>query len=237
MLTGKHVLEEVEEIRSRLSEIFDLPEQELSAIVSGKPLTIKKNIPAPSAMKYKKALSQCGLECLIEPMDEPSLLDAEDLESAKRREVPTQTQVTTPAPAPAQEAKTPAATASDSVPSPVAAKSSGDAKMILAPAGARIGPRPSVARHDIPSVDHLEAGFADRLAPESPEGPKPPSVDHLEADFADRLAPESPQGPPPPSVDHLDMAAPGERLGPEKKDEKLELDLSHLALNTPKGSE
>ena len=44
VVTGKQLIADLDEIRSRVLEIFDLPEKQLEALLGGKALVIKKNV-------------------------------------------------------------------------------------------------------------------------------------------------------------------------------------------------
>jgi len=227
VVTGRLLHDDVDSIKQKIVKIFNLPEPQLKALVSGKALIIKKNITASNAMQFKKALTECGLECIAEPMDEASIVQADELEAQGQ----------------AQDKAL------------VKPESSSPKSFKMAPVGSRIGPRPNIPNSVIPNVDHLQAGRSDRLSPESQPGPPPPNVDHLQATASDRLSPESQPGPTPPNVDHLNVApvgdtlgkpvaAPspkinidhiavakvGETLGEAKQVAELELDLSHLSL-------
>ena len=239
IVTGKKLIEEVDTIREKLLEIFDLPEQQLTALLSDKALVIKKNVPPSHAMKFKKALTQCGLECMVEPMNEESIVEASDLDEQKPSAKPVPAQQANPqpqsdsppAPKPAPEsvkqptavkppetpqpsvAEKPAEAVADlsnrSIPPSLVGKSGEDIvvpELLVAAAGSRIGPRPMLVNTNLPDTEHLSAGFADRLAPASEEGP------------------------PPPNVDHIGVAPVGSSLGEEKEFKPLQIDLSHLSM-------
>lgn len=240
VLTGKQLVGDIDKIREDILTLFDLPQAQLNALVSGKALTVKKNVPAPSAMKFKKALTGCGLECLVEPMNEDSIVNAEDLEHHRDS--------TPPVASAASAQKEPVRKEPASSPVPMA-------DLVMAPAGSRLGPRPATHKKPLPDIDHLEAGSFERLSPETEEGPEPPNVDHLSVTAHDklapeasappappsvdhlataehdRLAPEPPDAPLPPKVDHIDVAEPGATLSHVKSAAPLELDLSHLKMD------
>lgn len=236
--TGEQLIADIDEIRRQISAIFDLSEKQLDVLVGGKPLVIKKEITASNAMQYKKALIKCGLGCMVEPMSEESIVEAQDLPSAAvdaaaQRVEPISPPLAHALPSTSQQTPQVVPQISEKITTkePVAKP---PADLMMAPAGARIGPRPSIMKHVIPSTDHLTADFADRLVPEKTPGPPPPNVDHLVlGEVGERLGVAKTSAQPPPKVPPLDLSEAGTQIGPDKVEVKLELDLSHISLEKP----
>ena len=240
IVTGKALIDDQEMIRNNLKQTFDLPEQQLTALLSQKPLVIKKNLEASLAMKYKKAIEQAGLETKVEAMEDETLYDAaQSLEHSAASESEPEPQESHQQNTEAQ-ASQPSATKDtqikDTQIKETQTKQAPATDFRLAPVGARIGPRAAVKAFQTDAIDELTADYSERLAPETEKGPEPPATDHLSADFAERLSPETEAGPEPPATDHIQLGELGENMAEAKAEQTLELDLSALSLKEKKES-
>jgi len=144
-ITGQLLIESIDQIRQNLQDTFDLPEQQLNALLAGKPLVIKANIDSQQAMQFKKALTAAGLETLAEPMSEDSLISAQSLESAADTKPQAQASAFKMAPVGSRIGPRPA---TNFPPIPTTDHLSADFSERLAPAS-EPGPKP-------PNVDHIQ---------------------------------------------------------------------------------
>jgi len=212
--TGRYQVNDIEAMQRKLEQTFKLSPAKALGLLRGKPVSIKKSVNASQAARYKKALLACGLDAQIEPADE---LVAPKIEGS---DSPSQ---------PVPRVATPAAS-----PKPSQINKSA-AEIQLAPAGARIGPRPSNRPIALPEIDHLQASACDRLAPPAKPGPAPPKVDHLQAQQVDRLAPITPSISPPPAG-AFELASPGSRLSDPSDEPLLSIDISELEITKPESN-
>ncbi|MBN1780370.1 hypothetical protein JW948_04535 [bacterium] len=65
VLIGK----DVQQVKNQLAQKFKLDAAAVQKLFSGKPVTIKKNIPRVKALKYRDAFLEAGAKCYIEWMD------------------------------------------------------------------------------------------------------------------------------------------------------------------------
>ena len=231
IVSGAYLIENLEVVKQNLLEAFDLPANQLQALLSGKALVVKKNLAPGLAMKFQKALRQAGLDASVQAMDE-DLLDSpttflddvkpDSAQSAKSE--PSEEEVTVSASTQNTSVVQTATTTKDTnVESP---KSS----FRVAPLGARVGPRPAAFKGELPKTDHLATEHYERLAPEAPPAPAPPNVDHLSLDqLGAQLGQEKPQSAPPEMNQKLVLDEPGVILVEPKDVKPLEIDTKHLS--------
>jgi hypothetical protein len=57
-----------EEVKAKVSKIFNADDAKLAQLFSGKRIVIKKNVDQATAAKYQTALNRAGAECEISPL-------------------------------------------------------------------------------------------------------------------------------------------------------------------------
>lgn len=76
--------EHIAEVRARMGELFQLKDEQLDKVFSGKPLRFIKNIDHDTAQRYCTAIDEIGMTCQIEDASdngEASSFELEPLDS------------------------------------------------------------------------------------------------------------------------------------------------------------
>ena len=66
-----------EQARARLGQLFQVGEQQLNTLFSGRRIVIKQGLDAAAAERYRQAIDRAGAVCLVEPMEQEPAQEAE----------------------------------------------------------------------------------------------------------------------------------------------------------------
>ena len=195
------------DVYESIGKLFKIQGEKLDVVFSGKKIAIKRKVDHATAKKYQAAISRAGLICSIEPM--PSAPGAN-------------TNINNEPPV----AKSVDNTGVEENASQASSSGGGDGKQEVHKAGKQV----EGVKQKAPRNFRLAPPGA-RVSPISKPPPPPPNVDHI------GLSPRAPFEQKQTVVDKvpdtsgLSLGEPGVRLGEEKQQPQVDINLDHIQLD------
>jgi hypothetical protein len=70
VLTGLQFRQDRREVRDKLAKLFKADSDRVEQLLTKAPASVKSGLSMETALKYQKAIQDCGAECLVKSEDE-----------------------------------------------------------------------------------------------------------------------------------------------------------------------